>query len=355
MIFDGIILTCVSNLNGERTASSIYHLVKGKKSIQTIQDAHIYQLDKFYGIHSHLTKERFNKNLSALVTAGLLKPVGTKDGVFQLTTHAVNWLDNHREQLKIDYFHGLTYNGTANSFFLRLLLLIQTLTNTKMDHYHFIPVTDNYHVERWVKQVYRKINNNQEKALESLYIELYSILKKLPDKDASVFVDRLTGYQNYGLSTNQLSDKYNLSADDVHLILTGVIHYLLSTIQEKEGNYPILSYIVKDLDKAVQITHSASITSELLSKNYTIEQISAMRNLKINTIYDHIVELALYEANFQVDEYISQEEQEEVLTVLNNVNSYKLKDIKNSVNTNISYFQIRLVLAVNKKLLSQGD
>ncbi|WP_067725406.1 helix-turn-helix domain-containing protein [Oceanobacillus damuensis] len=355
MIFNGIILTCISNLNGERTASSIYHLLKGKKSIQTVQDAHIYQLDKFYGIHSNLNKQKFAVKISELVTGGYIQPVEHTEGAFIISDFAATWLYEQKKQLGIEKFNGLKYNETAELFYLRLLLTVQTLTNVKMGHYHFIPLTDNSSAEEWVRLFYKKIKRKESQVLNGLYQEIHTVLNNFSDMDASIFVDRLSGFENYGLSIYQLSEKYKLNELDVHLVLQQGIHQMISIVLNDKDFFPILAYMLRDIAEPNQITHSANVTKEFLNKNYTIEQIAAARNLKINTIHDHIVEIALYESRFPLSNYITPEEQREITTVLKKEKSFKLKDIKQSVNKNVSYFQIRLVLAVNKNLLKQGD
>ncbi|WP_010650723.1 helix-turn-helix domain-containing protein [Oceanobacillus massiliensis] len=353
MIFKAIILTCFSNLEGERTASNIYHLLKGKKSIQTLQDAHLYQLERFYGIYSNLTKQGFNRRISKLEDSGYLLSDENQEGIYRLAESAVSWLTEHEQQLKIEYFHGLQYNEIAAVFHLRMLLLIQSLTNVRMKHYHFIPVTDNHSAEQWVKQSYRKMRTKEAAILQQLHKEIYSILLQLPDEDASVFVDRMTGYRKYGLSIGQLSEKYCMEVDHVHLLLTGIVHKMIATVIEDKKAFPLLAYILKDLMGSGQITHSAHKTYQLLSNNYTIDQIAAMRNLKTNTIHDHIVEVALYESDFPVLKYVTAEETDEILSAVNQYKSFRLKDIKHAVSDHISYFQIRLVLAVNKE--KQGD
>jgi len=351
LISDAIILTCIRRLQGERTISSIYHLLKGKKSIQTVQDSHIYQLANFFGIHSSLTKQEFNRKVYEFIEMDYIRSIEDDKKIYALSENGREYLHKYSNKLNLDYFQGLQLSGIADEFYLRLLLLIQTLTNTKMEHYHFIPISDNALTERWVKQTYPKMRNNEGKILQSLYQELHHILKQFAHRDASVFVDRLTGYKHYGLSTNQLSKKYNLQALDVHLLLTGIIHRIVSLIQKENDRFPILAYIMKDIAGKLPLTNSANQTYQLFMKDYTIEQMARIRNLKINTIHDHLVEIALYDHSFPFNKYLTVEEQKEILSVLNAKKTFKLKDIKQAVNENISYFQIRLVLATNKTVM----
>lgn len=37
------VLYCLKQLNGERTVSSIYYLLKGKRSSQTLQDGNMFE------------------------------------------------------------------------------------------------------------------------------------------------------------------------------------------------------------------------------------------------------------------------------------------------------------------------
>ena len=51
-----MILFCLHKINGERTIYSIYHLLKGKKSSQTIQDTHLFHLQPFYQTYTNLSR-----------------------------------------------------------------------------------------------------------------------------------------------------------------------------------------------------------------------------------------------------------------------------------------------------------
>lgn len=121
---------------------------------------------------------------------------------------------------------------------------------------------------------------------------------------------------------------------------------MLFTIEQDPNKYPSLTRIKNDLPEYTKTTKSATKTRELLNRQYTAEEIAVMRNLKLNTIYDHLVEIALYDEQFPLEKYINDQDQQEILSVVNRLKSYKLKDIRQEISKEISYFQIRLVLAV---------
>ncbi len=57
-----MILFCLQKINGERTIYSIYHLLKGKKSSQTIQDTHLFHLQPLFQTEYELESKRIRKD-----------------------------------------------------------------------------------------------------------------------------------------------------------------------------------------------------------------------------------------------------------------------------------------------------
>lgn len=352
MIFHCILLECCNQIQMERTASSIYHLLRGRRSIQTIQDAHLYKLERYFGIYKNLSRKHFNHTMDKLQSEGLLQRVNSNQMVYETTPATSEWFTvNNKTAFPFESYAGLAYHEITDIFFDRLLLLIQTITNSKMHYFSFIPVIDKPVIEKWVKSVYRKVKNEEAKYLKIIFQELHSILQHFSNKEAGLFIDRLTGYKSYGMSINQLSMKYHLSADDVQLIIVNMIHRLLLVLHKEKDKYPFLSFIINDVTSATLLSNSAFHTFQLLLQGYSVEKIASTRNLKINTIHDHLIEIALYETDFPLNHYVEKVEQQEILNAIKLTNSSKLKDIKQRVSDDISYFQIRLILALQNKLL----
>lgn len=346
LIFERILLHCFHNIQAERSASSIYHLLKGKRSIQTVQDAHLYSLDSYYGIYKNISKGYYDKKIQELVKNDLLDLVNEQEASYQISAKGLEWINNHNHPL---FFNGLLYYDKADIFLGRLLLLIQTLTNSKMDFYSFIPVVNNPQIELWVKKVYRQVKGSESASLRKIYSELKVCLQQLTEKEANIFVDRLTGYQSYGMSLFQLSKEYKMTVDDIHLNIISITHRILSNLEDGYKKFPVLITMVDKQSPLAQITNSASETYKYFLNGLTIEQIANVRRLKRNTIHDHFVEIALYDNQFPIHQYVNEKEQNEILSAVKKANSHRLKAIKELVEDHISYFQIRLVLAAKNK------
>lgn len=356
LLFGGMILKSVVQINKERTVSNIYHLFTGKRSIQTVQDAHMYGIDDFFGVYKTLSKQQFEQEIHKLIQNDLLRERSDSENRrFLISTNNTEiWLQQHQNQLPFHYFKGMSLHEKGDIFYQRLLLLIQTFTNTKRKNFSFIPVVDNSNAERWVKQFYRRMKGKESVYLKQLEQELYYLLNDLPKEEASIFVERLSGFKHYGMSIGQLANFYQRENADIHLLLIGIIHNLLNKLKQNESKYPALNSLIKDYRDSVKLLGSTVQTYHLFKKDLTPEEIASIRHLKINTIYDHLTEISLYDPYFPFTRFISIEKQREVLEAINQTNSYKLKEIKNIVQSDINYFQIRLMLVLHHKLKEEG-
>lgn len=343
MLFTYIILYCLKQIKEERTINGVYHLLRGKKSIQVVQDAHLYGLKDYYGIYKTVLKTDFDTHINQLIKDQLIKD--KEDAIVTISPLGEDYLKK-TEIMMLNYpFSGLRYTQADQQFLKRLFLLVQVLTNRKMNNASFIPVIEEQEVMKWVKNYYAHIRGKESMALTYIYRELSALLQGFSNEDASLFVDRISTYGHYGLSTEQLASKHQLDKHDVKLRLVSIIHQMLKEIDKNTDKYVFLYQIKSDLSTSGFITNSAKETFKLLAQRYTMEEIAHIRHLKMNTIYDHIVEISLYDQTFSIRPYVNETDERAIILAINHTKSAKLKVIKSLVNDEISYFQIRLVLS----------
>lgn len=334
----------------ERSISAIYYLLQGKQSIQTIQDAQLFGLTNYFGVYKNLSKNRFFNIVEKLVKQKVLEPQKISN-FYYITNKGENLLHTKKYAL-LRYLSGFQFRQFDHAFYSRLLLLIQVLTNSKKKNYTYIPIIENIDIEIWVKAYYKTAKHNIDKYLHGIHAEMTTILATLPPSYPSILLDQITSYKTVALTASQIAKKENMSEDDIYLITTSIIHLMLTTIMKQKETYPFLYSIGGDLFPQDILTQSAEKTNHLLNQRFTLQEIAHIRKLKINTIYDHVVEIALHNNNFSLSSYVSEADQKEIIQAIKRINSYKLKEIKEAVNENISYFQIRLVLTQINNLKS---
>ncbi|MFD1065275.1 helix-turn-helix domain-containing protein [Oceanobacillus locisalsi] len=345
MLFQGILIDCFQKINQERTSSSVFNLLTGKKAIQTIQDARFYQIADYYGIYPDLSKEEYNQQLRQLLDAAYMLEDETHK--LYITDKGQAWLSSRKADL--GGFQGSKYANIVEPFKQRFLLFIQTFTNTSKNQYRFIPITDHFEIEQFIKQIYKQYKHRSAEVLQQLYTELTEALSGMSDLEASMFVDRITSFYSYGSSLQQLSQDYQLSISDCYLILQKTFYHLLR-VQESSTNYPMLHLLTKHLQTShTTLSQTAQFTRRLLQKNRSFEEIMQIRKLKANTIQDHLVEIAMQEETFPFFDYLDSVAYEEIKTAVHTKQTYRLKEIKNNVHPDITYFQIRLALVLYNK------
>lgn len=351
MYFKAVLLHSHQKMQIERSLSATYYLLQGKPSIQTIQDGQIYGLNGYFGLYKRLKKERFFQIVESLIEDRLLEKV--QENNYRVTALGKKIIKKHL--LRPNYLQGSKYHQIDVLFFQRLLLFVQVFTNTKRNNMKFIPIVENREVELWLKNFYVKWKNKSDYILRTLYDELLELLSPLENISAEVFVEQLTGFNHIGLTVEQLAHRYRLSVESILLLHINTIHYFLHSIEKDSAHYPLLRHLSKDLYEQDSLTKSTKITKNLIELGYTLEEIAAKRRLRLNTIYDHVVEIALIDRNFSISPFVSKEIEEEIVAAVNHLRTYKLKEIKQSVRDEISYFQIRLVLAKFNEKIKESE
>lgn len=354
VILSGLIINSSLHIQEQRTGRAIFHLLNGKRSIQTVQDAHLFGVDRYYGILPTLTIQTFEQTIDQCVAQGFLTRsiAEGRQTYLQTTMLGEQWME--KISFPFHYFDGLLYYDIDNIFLERLLLLIQVLTNSRMNHSSYIPVIDKQSVMQWIKRVYPQLKHDIPTYINQLYDDLYILLRFLKEEEAHLFVDRLSGYEHYGLSTYQMARKYDMSTKDIQLYLRAITHRLLALIKEKKVDTQFMSFLTNDLPVYNFMTQSAQTTYQLMKKQRTAQDIARIRQLKMSTIYDHIVEIAWYDQNFPVQLYIDQRQIDQVKQAILQTKSLQLKTIKDNVGDDLTYFQIRLAFTRIKNVFSEG-
>jgi uncharacterized protein YpbB len=339
---DFIILYCLKQFNGERSLSAVYHLLKGKKSAQTIQDGKLYQLTYLFQTIKFLEHKQLKESIIKLKEEQM---IFTNHNAFVVTAGGEKVISDFLEKNPFPpLLNGWLYGDISDIFWKRLSLFIQSLSCLLAHKYTFLPVNRDYSIHLWVKRNFPKTNEKQVQIAQSIYKEIEKLLKTCDEEEAFLLTHRLSGHHRTGYTNEQLAQQLKLDSTKVHFSFQGLLHTMVLTIKENQYEFPILHLFLRD-QTINSLTVSAKQTYRLLEKGKVIEEIVRLRRLKRNTIEDHIVEIAMYENNFNINQYVSVEKQVKIVKVLQKIKTKRLKVIREMLGDNYSYFEIRLVLA----------
>lgn len=337
MLIEQILLHILKKLQNERSIMAPYYLLQGKRSGQTIQDVGLFKLFPIFNLLKKLPKKTYDMYIEQLISKGYV--VKTEKS-FYMTSAGENAIQ------PLPYFDGWHLRSNEHIFFARLALIVQTLSNQMLGIKGFVPVQKDLQVQQWCRQFLVHYGFPKKKLQEPLYEEILTSVMKLdiPEFQKEIGIGRLHGAKVTGLTWSQLAVKHTLNEIDCQLYFVSFLHSWIKEIVNSMEEYPLLSNFVRDVYMFKVVTGSTLQTAQMYERGYTVEQIAVMRNLKETTIEDHIVEISMYEPNFNVENFISSDEIREVEEAVITYQTKKLKVLK-EVLPNLSYFQLKIALA----------
>ncbi|ARJ40170.1 hypothetical protein SporoP8_15515 [Sporosarcina ureae] len=339
MSFDSILLTIFQRLHGERSAQGVYHILRGKKSGQTLQDVEYYQVKSYYALLPQLTASDFQQALERMQANGLIyiNELVYVTAKGQMGTGSEMWR-----------FNGWNYRGREREFGRRLALLVQTLSNLRCGETMFMPIQKELPTQQFIKGLLRNQSSSTTNLSTSLRKELEHALihSSLSDLQRTIVSDRLTGYRLTASTWEQLAESLNISTMTLQLYYLEALHILLDFLQQ-QPNLQLLTELAVGCRVDTYLTQSAERTQKLFERGYSVEQIASLRNLKLSTIEDHFIEMAANMDGFPYKEFVTEEQMEMVWRHVEQLQTKRLRLLKQQC-PELSYFQLRLIIIIGR-------
>ncbi|WP_223553178.1 MULTISPECIES: helix-turn-helix domain-containing protein [Lysinibacillus] len=338
-MFHQILLQIFQKLNNERSISAAYHVLRGKRSGQTIQDIGLFQLHKYFGLLPKLSRATFDEAVSLFSQNSWL--IMQESGHYSMKKLGLQ----QAEQTPDFLFDGWHYRGNEHIFFARLSLIVQSLSYQRAGLRSFSPISRDTNIQSWVRTFLLEHNYQDGHLQQQLLEECENVLSELSLSEANkqLVLYRLSGYGLPGWTWQQLASERKEAILDCQLAFIELLHVFLNEVHQTT-DYPLLGKIAEEIRVKALLTDSAQQTAHLYEQGYSIEQIMQIRKLKQSTIEDHFVELAMYEPNFSIGPFVSYKEAEKVWQASKQYQTKKLKTLHEVVE-GMSYFQLKLVLA----------
>ncbi|WP_335418852.1 helix-turn-helix domain-containing protein [Bacillus sp. JJ1566] len=342
-----LILICIEKLSGERTVYGIYHLLNGKKSSQTIGDANLFNLTPLFGILKPLDREQFNKEIKLLQELSLIEELTPSSNKFIVNENGYSVLDGELKKKPIpDHLNGWKYNSQSLLLWRRLSLLTQVLSNLIDGKKQYTPIQQDDSVFEWVKGFLMKQGKNRYLAAESLYKEILQSLEMVSELEATIFVMKLTSSTRIGYTIEQISSLLNEDETWCQILFLHTLHAIVKHLEINGEKFPMLVSMTKTNNhNNVLLTASTKTTYQMLLQGKSIDEIAVIRNLKRNTIEDHVVEVVHQQPDFSIDQFVPSEHQQLIFSTYQTLQTKQLRPLKDKLSNVISYFEIRLVLA----------
>jgi uncharacterized protein YpbB len=342
-----ILLHMVNRIQGERSLAGCYHILKGKKSGQAIQDAALFGYQGWFGLFPKWERAAFEADVDRLILSGQLVPakkshILSAEGTKELNVSIEKYRFNDRAFLAKTEGIALTQKE-LHQFWQRFQLLSQVISHYIGHTKHYHPMVSDFNIQGWVKRYWASIGEKKALAYE-MKNDLINSLSLFEDELLPhLILDRLSGDRVTGRTFLQMSQTYGIPEALICLYYFQAIGFLYN--QVKDNPTSSLHFLIDEQSQVLSLlTHSTQKTYQLLQQGRSIEEVSKVRGLQVSTIEDHLIEIAIHVPAFDLSPYISNRIIEQVLEVSSQLQTRKLRSIKEELQDKVDYFQIRLAL-----------
>lgn len=348
-----IALNAMLPLSNERTLQAAFYILRGRKANQTLQDVHLYSLYPYYRMFPRFTKEGWDKIVSTLLQKGFIRTVSrdeqTKKSTFWVTQAGKDFAEKESDRYQLDFwlapFSQSDMAERLSLFWLRLHLLVQTVSHLLARELGFVPIVSDKRTQRWVRtqlqdQVSREIWQDQ------LEEELFELLHPLPIEVQELIVSQLSGAAQVGKTLGQIAQQKRETPSYLQLPFRYGLAACILRLQKEPECFPLLSRLVIQTHKFdSRLTDSAAKTYELIQRGLGKAEVAIRRNIKESTVEDHLVEIALRCPEWDYSDYLSVELGDRIVQTSEQLQTSRLRIIKDQLDDSVSYLQIRLALA----------
>ncbi|MCU5745469.1 helix-turn-helix domain-containing protein [Staphylococcus sp. SQ8-PEA] len=294
-----------------KTTKSIYNIITGKKSHQTLFDACSQRLMSLYHVMPNLKYPSFER---------ILAEKG-KDSNYQTDVILQS---------------KFTYDSMVHTF-KALQLMTQTISFHLNGTYQFFPITEHKDIQQRVKILFHKIK--EEALIEHYILELEQLFSALSESSLkNVLHYYLIGYEESMYTSHQVSLIEDIPLEQLKIYEFNELIQLVSTINNPD-KYPLLSQLVM----LPTLSRNTYKTYKLLKHKKTFQDIAAYQNIKLSTLEDHVLELFIKGYFTDYLHFVTYDNMTHFISFYNDNKHLRLKMFKEKFSS-LTYFQIKLMI-----------
>lgn len=312
------------------------NLLVGKKTVATIYWALRYQILGYLGLgrYMEITKLDFtNLEKQKLVIKDENQAYVLTDKGYILRSKIIGDNLKFNWQRNFQSFNFMRFKS-------RLLLFIQVISEYQHNQRKYYPVNVSDSEMNFVKYYFKKID--RESIAFSLKNELLNFFGVINNENlANQLANELVGFQKNGRTLFQLANEFDESLIKVYLSDIDVISQLIDFVVNNQES--VIFPLLKGLHQNV-VSDSAIMTLNQYLINHDISKVALKRHLKESTIYEHLMEIAIYFPinKFPYSDFINDVQIEELKEQLSDdIDKWNYENL--SLKQSLSFFQFRLV------------
>ncbi len=299
--------------------STLYHILVGKRTASILFKAHSYHAINFFSIFPYLQREQYDEMMQLFISKGWIK-AKKADEDFYLCEKGKKEIESYfSKHFYPTRLNQLTQGKATKEFWEKIIFLTQVLSELRYKNNHYLPIEKEFKTQLWVKKWLKRNQLEKQELAISYGKEWIQVLKEMDAIDAEMIVSQLTGHEKIGKTSTQLAAKYGVEPIEIAFLLQNAIIQLMEKVAENKEKYPFFYLVYQECvgDRFSSLSQSTKITAHYLEKGLSVEKIAVKRKLKLNTISEHVIELAIIFPDFKVSSFMPQDEYERLNGLFN--------------------------------------
>lgn len=310
-------------------SSTLYHILTGKRTASILFKAHSYHVIHFFSIFPHLQRGQYDKMIQRFIAKGWIESKKTNEDLYlceQGKIEVEKYFSKHFYPINMNQ---MTQGKPTKEFWKKTLFLTQVLSELRYKNNHYLPIEKEWNMQLWVKNWLKRNRLEKQELAVSYGKEWIQLLKELDTIDAEMIVTQLTGHEKFGKTSAQLAVKYGIEPIETAFLLQHAVIQLMNKVNDEKEKYPLFYLIYQECvrDRFSSLSQSTKLTAHYLEEGFSIEKIATKRKLKINTISEHIIELAIIFPDFNISGFIPQIEYERLNALFNSDEEITYKEL----------------------------
>lgn len=337
-----LLLLMLSNKQPRRL-KLIKNLLDGKRTVSTLFWGSRYHILEYSGMMKNFDSlQNEDKLINELINNGYVFSYNKYQ--YKLTNKGKQKKDSLFESFYLPKELSYGFDYDIEKFKNRFLLLIQVTSEYSYHNSNYYPVQADFYDTNLIKNLFHKYKNDN--FIDDIYSFIKSFLSSLDEDKANIFANLLIGHNNYGLTYEQLSNRYNYSKMEIYFINIDLWILMIKFI---ENSNSFLNYLLENVVQS-RINASARRTFYEFNNGLNIFTIAKKYNLKESTVKEHLLENAIFldTEQFPYDMILSDNE----VAILNKKYQNQPIDFWNFNKldvANIDFFKFRLYQIMRSK------
>jgi len=252
-----------------------------------------------------------------------------------------------------EYFHthyypqhiqDFSYATIRIPFWNRLQLYSQVFSELSYQNSMYIPVIKDPRHQENVRDLFRIFSHDKKNLLQQWVKEQVYLYEQIDEQMADTLVNLLTGHHRIGKTKEQIRQALNMETLEFQFYLNDAIEVLIKVIRANKNKTPLSFAILDSLftEKNLGLSESTKQTYNLLKAGYSLEKIAADRNIKVNTVREHVLEMAFVFEVFPFKQFVPQKVYEDLNRMFEKKASYTYKEAVSEFK-DLEFMHFRLV------------